>query len=109
MKRIQESEGPEKEMAKFKKGTTTLGFKFQGGIIIAVDSRSSMGELNSSESVKKVIEINDYMLGTMAGGAADCLYWEQKLAQELKTYELEYNEKMTISGASRLFSKMMYD
>ena len=24
----------------FKRGTTTLGFKFQGGIIIAVDSRS---------------------------------------------------------------------
>lgn len=68
-----------------------------------------MGELNSSESVKKVIEINDYMLGTMAGGAADCLYWEMKLAQVLKTYELEYNEKMTISGASRLFSRFMYE
>jgi 20S proteasome subunit beta 5 len=27
----------------FKKGTTTLGFKFNGGVIIAVDSRASMG------------------------------------------------------------------
>lgn len=27
----------------FKHGTTTLGFVFQGGIIIAVDSRASMG------------------------------------------------------------------
>jgi 20S proteasome subunit beta 5 len=27
----------------FAKGTTTLGFKFQGGIIISVDSRSTMG------------------------------------------------------------------
>ncbi len=76
MEQIKKSDSKESEMFKFKKGTTTLGFKFQGGIIIAVDSRSSMGELNSSESVKKVIEINDYMLGTMAGGAADCLYWE---------------------------------
>jgi 20S proteasome subunit beta 5 len=67
-----------------------------------------MGELNSSESVKKVIEINDYMLGTMAGGAADCLYWEQYLARVLKTYELNHKERMTISGASRLFSKWMY-
>jgi 20S proteasome subunit beta 5 len=30
-----------------------------------------MGAFLSSESVKKVIEINDYLLGTMAGGAAD--------------------------------------
>jgi len=27
----------------FAKGTTTLGFKFQGGIIISVDSRSTQG------------------------------------------------------------------
>ena len=39
-----------------------------------------MGELNSSETVKKVIEVNNEILGTMAGGAADCLYWEQFLA-----------------------------
>jgi 20S proteasome subunit beta 5 len=62
-------------MMQFKKGTTTLGFKFKHGVLMAVDSRSSMGALNSSESVKKVIEINDYLLGTIAGGAADCIYW----------------------------------
>lgn len=28
MRQIQNSDGPEKEIAKFKKGTTTLGFKF---------------------------------------------------------------------------------
>ncbi len=67
-----------------------------------------MGELNSSESVKKVIEINDYMLGTMAGGAADCLYWEQSLARVMREYELSHNERMTISGASRVFASWMY-
>jgi len=29
----------------------------------------------ASGTVKKVIEINPYLLGTMAGGAADCQYW----------------------------------
>ncbi len=61
-----------KGLQQFKKGTTTLGFKFDGGVIIAVDSRASMGAFLASETVKKVIEINDYLLGTMAGGAADC-------------------------------------
>ncbi len=27
----------------FSKGTTTLGFKFQGGVIVSVDSRSTQG------------------------------------------------------------------
>ena len=35
-------------------GTTTLGFIFQGGVIIAVDSRASQGPSISSQTVKKV-------------------------------------------------------
>ena len=29
--------------------------------------------------MKKIIEINPYMLGTMAGGAADCQFWHRNL------------------------------
>jgi len=34
---------------------------------------------SASQSVKKIIEINPYMLGTMAGGAADCQFWHRNL------------------------------
>ena len=37
-----------------------------------------------SQTVKKVIEINPYLLGTMAGGAADCAYWERVLARQCR-------------------------
>jgi 20S proteasome subunit beta 5 len=78
----------EKGLMDFKKGTTTIGFKFKHGILIAVDSRASMGQYISSESVRKVIEINDFLLGTMAGGAADCQFWENYLNMECRKYEL---------------------
>jgi hypothetical protein len=32
-----------KQEVKFAKGTTTLAFKYNGGIIVSVDSRSTMG------------------------------------------------------------------
>ena len=51
-------------------GTTTLAFRFKGGIIVATDSRASAGNWIASQTVKKVIEINTHLLGTMAGGAA---------------------------------------
>lgn len=51
-------------------GTTTLAFRFQGGIIVATDSRATAGNWIASQTVKKVIEINNCLLGTMAGGAA---------------------------------------
>ena len=53
-------------------GTTTLAFKYKGGVVVAVDSRASAGAYIASQTVKKVIEINPFLLGTMAGGAADC-------------------------------------
>ena len=51
-------------------GTTTLAFRFKGGIIVCTDSRATAGSWIASQTVKKVIEINPMLLGTMAGGAA---------------------------------------
>lgn len=41
--------------------------------------------VTASQTVKKVIEINPYLLGTMAGGAADCSFWERVLAQQCRS------------------------
>lgn len=38
----------------------------------------------ASPVFKKVIEINPYLLGTMSGSAADCMYWERLLAKECR-------------------------
>lgn len=44
--------------------------------------------------MKKVIEINPYLLGTMAGGAADCSFWERNLGIQVSAdavdIQLEY-------------------
>lgn len=77
---------PEKDHIRFAHGTTTLAFQFQGGIVVAVDSRASMGQYIGSGTVKKIIEINPYLLGTMAGGAADCSFWERDLGRRCKIY-----------------------
>ena len=92
----------------FNKGTTTLAFKFQGGVLIAVDSRASMGSFNNSELVRKVIEINDQMLGTMAGGAADCQFWEAKVGNYCREYELKFGEKLSTAAASKYLANICY-
>merc|ERR1711975_20963 len=93
----------------FAHGTTTLGFVFKGGVIIAVDSRASMGNYISSQTVKKVIEINPYLLGTMAGGAADCAYWQRYLGKEARLFELRNKERMSVKAASKLLSNILYN
>lgn len=61
---------------KYHHGTTTLGFKFKGGVIIAVDSRASMGSYIGSGTVKKIIEINKFLLGL---SRCDKLKWIQSI------------------------------
>ena len=48
---------------KFEHGTTTLAFKYKNGVIVAVDSRATAGAWIASQTVKKVIEINPFLLG----------------------------------------------
>ena len=132
------------EMVKPSHGTTTLGFIFEHGVIIAVDSRATMGSYISSQTVKKVIEINPYLvrafckrrgeggqwafcfphmhkafnpapppppatqLGTMAGGAADCQFWERNLGQQCRLYELANGKRITVRAASKLLSNTMF-
>ncbi|PRT54152.1 Proteasome subunit beta type-5 [Wickerhamiella sorbophila] len=93
---------------KIQHGTTTLSFKFQGGIVVAVDSRATAGNWVASQSVKKVLEINPYLLGTMAGGAADCQYWERWLGSQCRLHELRNKERITVSAASKILANVMY-
>merc|ERR1712176_70932 len=89
-------------------GATTLGFICKSGIVIAVDSRASMGPFVSSQTVKKVIEINDQLLGTMAGGAADCQFWERVLGMRCRLFELSNKEKISVAAASKLLANIVY-
>ena len=62
----------------------------------------------ASSTVKKVIEINPYLLGTMAGGAADCQFWERDLGRQCRLYELRNKERISVAAASKLLANTMY-
>ena len=108
-------------------GTTTLAFRFQGGIIVATDSRATAGNWIASQTVKKVIEINNCLLGTMAGGAAvresyflftvryanilskqDCQYWLAYLGMQCRLHELRHKRRISVAAASKILSNLVY-
>ncbi|KAI9658874.1 MAG: Proteasome subunit beta type-5 [Trizodia sp. TS-e1964] len=89
-------------------GTTTLAFCFQGGIIVATDSRATAGDWIASQTVKKVIEINSTLLGTMAGGAADCQYWLAYLGMQCRLHELRHKRRISVAAASKILANLVY-
>ncbi|KAF2862992.1 proteasome component [Piedraia hortae CBS 480.64] len=89
-------------------GTTTLAFRFSGGIIVATDSRATAGDWIASQTVKKVIEINSCLLGTMAGGAADCQYWLAYLGMQCRLHELRNKTRISVAAASKILANLVY-
>ena len=90
-------------------GTTTISFTFKDGIICAVDSRASMGNYVGSKTTQKVLPVSKTILGTMAGGAADCTYFLRWLRSKAALHELEYGVPMSVARASRLLSNALYE
>ncbi|CAG9862802.1 unnamed protein product [Phyllotreta striolata] len=93
----------------FDHGTTTLGFLYKGGVVLAVDSRATGGQFIGSQSMKKIVEINNFLLGTLAGGAADCVYWDRVLSKHCRMYELKNKERISVAAASKLMANMVYN
>jgi len=92
----------------FAHGTTTISFTFNGGIVAAVDSRASIGNFVGSKTTQKVLPITSKILGTMAGGAADCSFWIRKLQAESRFYELSEERQISVARVSRLLADYLY-
>ena len=44
----------------------------------------------------------------MAGGAADCSYWERELGKRCRLHELRNKERISVAAASKLLANMVY-
>lgn len=45
----------------------------------------------------------------MAGGAADCVYWDRVLSKQCRMYELRNRERISVAAASKLMANMVYN
>ncbi|KAJ6474892.1 20S proteasome subunit [Mycena sanguinolenta] len=94
---------------KFNHGTTTLAFTSRAASLLRLTRARLRGAISvASGTVKKVIEINPYLLGTLAGTAADCQYWETYLGMHCRLHELRNGERISVAAASRFLSNLVY-
>ena len=87
-------------------GTTTLAFIFQHGVIIAVDSRASMGSYVGSRTVKKMFPVSKKppIVATMAGGAADCAYWIRLVSRRASLLKSNNGIPLSVKSISKMLA-----
>ena len=91
-----------------KTGTTILGIVCKDGVVMAADRQVTAGNMVMNKDTKKVVQINDYLVTSWTGGAADAQRQRKLIAAELKLKELRSKSRPTIKQAANLISSIAY-
>ncbi len=97
----------EKDIAGFR-GTTTVAAVCKDGVILATDTRATMGNYVASKQAKKVYKITDSLAMTIAGGVAVAQRIVDILKANAQLFDLEKGRPMQVSAAARLVSNILF-
>lgn len=90
-----------------KTGTTTLGMVCKEGVVIATETRATMGNLIAHKGTKKLYKIDEHMALATAGLVGDLQVLARYLNAEANLYRLKRDEKMTVKSAATLMSNIL--
>ena len=90
------------------KGTTTLGVVCKDGVILASDTRVTMGFYIAHKFGKKVYKIDEHLGMTIAGTVADAQRVVDILIANAQLYKINMNRPMPVSAAARLTANLLF-
>jgi proteasome beta subunit len=90
------------------KGTTTIGVVCKDGVILASDTRVTMGYYVAHKQGKKVYQIDDHLAMTIAGSVADAQRAVDILITNARLYRIELGRPLPVSSAARLLANLLF-
>ncbi len=90
------------------KGTTTIGVVCRDGVILASDTRVTMGTFVAHKRGKKIYKIDDHLAITISGAVADAQRTVDILKANAQLYKLNTGRPMPVSSAARLIANLFF-
>lgn len=90
-----------------KTGTTTLGIVCKDGVVVATETRATMGTLIAHKATKKLYKIDDHMALATAGLVGDLQVLARYLNAEANLYRLKRDMKIPVESAATLMSNIL--
>lgn len=90
-----------------KTGTTTLGMVCKDGVVIATETRATVGTLIAHKTTKKLYKIDEHLVLATAGLVGDLQVLVRYLNAEANLYRLKRNIKMPVKSAATLMSNIL--
>jgi proteasome beta subunit len=90
------------------KGTTTIGVVCKNGVILASDTRVTMGFYVAHKHGKKIYKIDDHLGMTIAGVVADAQRTVDILTANAQLYKLNNDRPLPVNSAARLIANLLF-
>jgi proteasome beta subunit len=90
------------------RGTTTIGVTCKDGVILASDTRVTMGYYVAHKHGKKVYRIDDHLAMTIAGTVADAQRVVDILIANAQLYKINSGRPIPVSSAARFIANLMF-
>jgi proteasome beta subunit len=90
------------------KGTTTTGVVCKDGVILASDTRVTMGMYVAHKHGKKVYKIDDHLGMTIAGTVADAQWTVDVLTANAQMYRINRDRPLPVASAARLVANLLF-
>ncbi|MEM3700210.1 MAG: archaeal proteasome endopeptidase complex subunit beta [Candidatus Bathyarchaeia archaeon] len=90
------------------KGTTTIGVVCKDGVILASDTRVTMGFYVAHKHGKKVYKIDDHLAMTISGTVADAQRTVDILTANAQLYKISMGRPLPVSSAARLVANLLF-
>lgn len=89
------------------KGTTTIGAVCKDGVVLASDTRVTMGYFVAHKLGKKVYKIDDHLGMTIAGTVADAQRVVDIITVNAQLYRINNNRTIPVSSAARITANLL--
>lgn len=85
-----------------------MGIVCQEGVVMATDTRVTMGYIVAHKHGKKVFALDKHLAMTIAGGVADAQNVVEILKANAKLFKMSNNRVMPVGAAARLAANMLF-
>jgi proteasome beta subunit len=90
------------------KGTTTIGVVCKDGVILASDTRVTMGFYVAHKHGKKVYKIDDHLAMTISGSVADAQRAVDILTANARLYRVNMGRRLPVNSAARFLANLLF-
>jgi len=95
--------------AAVKTGTTIMAVRFDGGVVLGADTRTSTGDYVANRASRKISKVHDKIFVCRCGSAADTQALTGFVMNYLTQHATELGETPTVNTAANLFRMIAYN